>query len=139
MMEKTVLSFIYNYRVAYGDTDQMGYVYYGHYARIFEMARTEALRSIGLSYKTIEEMGIMMPVTNFTVRYVRPALYDDFLSVKVVVLEMPDRFMNFYYQVYNEVGEKLCEAETKLFFVDFTSRKPVRAPKLLLDKINVHS
>lgn len=136
MKGEAFLSYNYTYRVAYGDTDQMGYVYYGHYARIFEMARTEALRSIGLSYRAIEEMGVMMPVTHFTVRYVRPAIYDDLLSVKVEVIEMPDRFMDFFYEVQNERGEKLCEAETKLFFVDVGSRKPVRAPKLLLDNLN---
>ncbi len=131
-----ILQNTYTLRVAYADTDQMGYVYYGQYARFFELARTELLRRYGISYKILEEQGVMMPVTHFSTRYLKAARYDDFLSIAVTVSEKPDRFMTFSYVVYNQDGQKLCDAETKLIFVDASTRKPTHAPQFLLDTLS---
>jgi acyl-CoA thioester hydrolase len=130
-----ILQNTYTLRVAYADTDQMGYVYYGQYARYFELARTELLRKFEISYKTLEAQGVMMPVTHFSTRYLKAALYDDLLSIEVTVNEKPDRFMVFSYVVYNEEGQKLCDAETKLIFVDATTRKSIHAPEFLVNAL----
>lgn len=131
-----ILQNTYTLRVAYADTDQMGYVYYGQYARYFELARTELLRKHGISYKMLEAKGVMMPVTHFSTRYLKAALYDDLLSIDVTVNEQPDRFMTFNYVVFNQDGLKLCDAETKLIFVDAYTRKSTHAPKFLLDALS---
>jgi len=131
-----ILQNTYTLRVAYADTDQMGYVYYGQYARYFELARTELLRKYGISYKMLEGQGVMMPVTHFSTRYLKAALYDDLLTIEVTVSEKPGRFMTFVYVVYNQDGLKLCDAETKLIFVDANTRKSTHAPQLLLDALS---
>lgn len=127
---------IYTYqhtlRVAYADTDQMGVVYYGNYARFFEVARTEALRSIGIRYADLERTGVMLPVTRMHVKYIRPALYDDLLTIEVVIPTIPDRMITFEYLLFNEKGEKLVEAETQLMFMDATSRKLIHAPEAVV-------
>ncbi|MBP6517096.1 MAG: acyl-CoA thioesterase [Chitinophagales bacterium] len=116
-------------RVAYADTDQMGVVYYGNYARFFEVARTEALRSLGIRYADLERAGVMLPVTRMHVKYIRPALYDDLLTIEVIIPTIPDRMITFEYVLFNEKGEKLVEAETQLMFMDATSRKLIHAPE----------
>ncbi len=83
--------------MAYADTDQMGVVYYGNYARFFEVSRTEALRSLGLRYADLEKAGVMMPVTRMNVKYIRPALYDDLLTIEVIIPTIPDRMITFEY------------------------------------------
>ncbi len=125
------MSYTYQHtlRVAYADTDQMGVVYYGNYARFFEVARTEALRSLGIRYADLEQAGVMMPVTRMNVKYIRPALYDDLLSIQVLIPSIPDRMITFEYLIFNAKGEKLIEAETQLMFMDATSRKLMHAPK----------
>ncbi len=127
-----MMEYIHTIRVAYADTDQMGYVYYGNYARYFEIARTEALRSLGISYAKMEKEGIMMPVTNFTVKYSKAALYDELIFIKVQINELPDRFIVFKYIVENEQNDKLCEAETRLAFVHADTIKMARAPQYLI-------
>jgi acyl-CoA thioester hydrolase len=130
-----MIEYIHNIRVAYADTDQMGYVYYGNYARYFEIARTEALRSLGISYAKMELEGTMMPVTNYTIKYVKAALYDELILIKVTISDVPDRFIVFSYVTENEAGEKLCEAEIRLAFVDSKTMRISRAPKYLVDSI----
>src|SRR5258706_4877260 len=97
-------------RVRYGETDRMGYVYYGNYAQYFEVARVEALRSLGFSYRTLEDEGIILPVLNYSVKYIRPAFYDDELTIKVVIKEMPMARIRFDYEVYNEKKELITIA-----------------------------
>jgi acyl-CoA thioester hydrolase len=130
-----MITYTHELRVAYADTDQMGYVYYGNYARYFEIARTEALRSIGISYAKMESEGTMMPVTNYSVKYVKAALYDEVIAITVSINEIPDRFLVFHYQAENKRHEKLCEAEIRLAFVDSKTMKISRAPKYLVDAI----
>jgi acyl-CoA thioester hydrolase len=119
-------------RVRYAETDQMGYVYYGNYAQYFEVARVEMLRGLGFSYKALEEQGVMLPVMDFSIRYKQPALYDDVLTVRTEIREMPAARMKFNYQTFNEAGQLLNEAETTLVFVHRATGRPCRAPREML-------
>jgi acyl-CoA thioester hydrolase len=122
-------------RVRYGETDKMSYVYYGNYASYFEVARVEALRTLGMSYRSMEEDGILLPVLKYKVKYFKPALYDDLLKVRTIIPCMPSVRIFFEYEIFNEAGIKLTEAETTLVFIDQESGRPRKAPELLLDKL----
>jgi len=122
-------------RVTYADTDQMGYVYYGNYARYYEIGRVEALRSLGFSYKEMEASGIMMPVYENNSRYLQPALYDDLLTVKVLVKNPPSVRMVFEYEIYNEAVTLLHTGVTTLVFLNRQTNKPCRAPGALLERL----
>jgi len=124
-----------NIRVRYAETDQMGYVYYGNYAAYFEMGRVELLRSIGTSYKKLEDDGIMLPVRDFSIRYIKPALYDDLLTLTTTLTEIPSTRINFTYKIHNESGILLCKAETTLVFVDKKSGRPAQIPEELKQKM----
>lgn len=121
-------------RVRYGETDQMGVVYHGNYALYLEMARTEALRQIGITYKSIEESGVMMPVVNLTINYKKPARYDDELTVKAIFRSMPTVKSVIEYEIWNEASELLGTGETTLVFVDMKTNKVTRCPEALADK-----
>lgn len=111
-------------RVRYAETDQMGYVYYGNYATYLEVARVETFRSIGFSYKEMEEDGVMMPVLEYKTKYLRPAKYDDLLTVKVKVVDQPKVRIRFEYEIFNEKNELLNISETTLVFIDAATNKP---------------
>lgn len=123
-------------RVRYGDTDQMGYVYYGNYGYYYEQARSEAIRSIGISYKQIEDSGTMMPITRMNIKYIRPAYYDELLTIKTTVPSLPHRLILFTYEVYNEKNELINEGETQLAFIDAVTKKLKTAPAILLEKMS---
>ena len=116
-------------RVRYGETDQMGYCYYGNYAQYFEVGRVEALRSLGMSYKALEEQGVMLPVSEFSVKYLSPAYYDDLLTVKTTITEIKGARIYFTYELINEKGTIISKAETTLVFVDKTTMRPCHAPE----------
>lgn len=118
-------------RVRYGETDQMGYVYYGNYATYYEIARVEALRHIGLPYKELEERGVGMPVFDMQVKYHKPAKYDDLLEIQVSIPEMPRARINFQYEIRNQAGDLLNTGSTSLVFIDMESGRPIRLPKEL--------
>ena len=122
-------------RVRYGETDQMGYVYYGNYAEFYEVARVEMLRSLGTSYKQMEASGVMMPVVELHCKYLKPALYDQLLSIQVILDEMPRAGMRFKYKVYNEENELINTGETLLVFVKMDTNKICFIPKDLADKL----
>jgi acyl-CoA thioester hydrolase len=119
-------------RVRYGETDQMGYVYYGDYAEYFEVGRVEALRSLGFPYRRLEEEGVMLPVHSLQVTYHRPARYDDLLTIRTIIDALPSVRIVFRYEVRNESDELLCEAVTTLVFVDRGTMRPCRAPETFL-------
>jgi acyl-CoA thioester hydrolase len=129
--------FIYDHhlRVRYGDTDQMGYVYYGNYAYYYEQARSEAIRHSGVTYKQIEDSGTMMPITRMTTKYIQPALYDDLLTIKTIIPAMPGRIITFQYQVFNENKVLLNEGETQLIFIDANTKKIKTVPPVLVEKL----
>jgi len=116
-------------RVRYGETDQMGYCYYGNYAQYFEVGRVEAMRSLGMSYRKLEESGIMLPVSHFSVKYIKPALYDDHLLITTRITGLKGTKLEFEYEIKNEGGDLLSIASTTLIFVDKVSMRPTRPPK----------
>lgn len=122
-------------RVRYGETDQMGYVYYGNYAEFYEVARVEMLRTLGTSYKLMEESGVMMPVVELHCKYLKPALYDQIISIKVILDEMPRAGMRFKYMLYNEDNELINTGETLLVFVKMDTNKICFIPKELAAKL----
>jgi acyl-CoA thioester hydrolase len=121
-------------RVRYSETDRMGYVYYGHYAQYFEVARVEALRNLGISYRSMEEDGIMLPVASYSIKYLKPAVYDDLLTVETTITTLPSAKIHFKYKTFRG-DELLNEAETTLVFVASKNMRPVRCPIALLNKL----
>ena len=119
-------------RVRYAETDRMGYVYHGTYAQYFEVARVEALRSLGFSYKELEDDGVMLPVHDLQVKFHKPAFYDDQLRVTTRIVSLPTVRMVFNYEVRNQANELLTEASTTLVFIERTTGKPCRAPEDIL-------
>ena len=130
-----MLSHQVSYRVCYADTDQMGYVYYGNYARFYEIARVETLRNIGVSYKVLEDAGIGLPVYENYSKYHAPALYDDLLRVDCTLVKMPSARIEFEYRIYNQLDELLHEGKTTLVFMDLASKKVVKVPEWLISAI----
>lgn len=122
-------------RVRYGETDQMGVVYHGNYPLYLEMGRIEWLRKLGVSYKSMEKKGIMLPVVSLSINYKKSACYDDVINVKTQLKKMPAARIEFEYEITNENGEILTTAETTLVFIDMKSNRPVRAPKYILEAL----
>ncbi len=128
-----MISSIFSIRVRYGETDQMGVVYHGNYATYCEVARVEFFREIGLPYKELEDKGIMLPVTELEFKFIKPAYYDELLSVKTILQEIPKGVrIVFTYEIYNEKQELLTTGASTLAFVDMKTRKPVRCPEYLV-------
>mgnify|MGYP006268473503 CR=1 FL=1 len=125
-------------RVRYGETDQMGYVYYGRYAEYFEVGRVEAMRAVGLPYKLVEEKGILMPVSEMQVQYKRAARYDDLLTIRTRIAEPPRSNLLFTYEIFNEAGDLLVTGLVRLAFVDAARMRPVRAPGWVTEAIEAH-
>lgn len=130
-----MLSHQVSYRVCYADTDQMGYVYYGNYARFYEIARVETLRSIGVSYKVLEDAGIGLPVYENYSKYHVPALYDDLLRIDCTLIKMPSARIEFEYKIYNQSEALIHEGKTTLVFMELATKKVVKAPEWLITAI----
>jgi len=125
-------------RVRYAETDQMGYVYYGNYATYFEVARVESLRKLGLSYKELESSGIMLPVLEYKSKFIRPAKYDDLLTIKVIIKELPTARIHFEYEVFNELKELLTIGDTTLVFINALSKRPCPAPAIFIKTMQMY-
>ena len=123
-------------RVRYGETDQMKYAYYGVYAQYFEVGRVELLRSLGITYKELEELGFALPVVNYNIDYKKPAFYDDEITIETTIKELPSIKIIFNYRTLNEKGEVLNTAETTLVFVNKETGIPCLSPKILTTKFN---
>ncbi|WP_293904519.1 MULTISPECIES: acyl-CoA thioesterase [unclassified Sphingobacterium] len=128
--------FDHQIRVRYAETDQMGYVYYGNYAAFYEIARTEMLRSTGISYKELEEMGVMLPVAEMKTKYLKPGKYDDLITIRVTIRQKPAVRIIFEYELFNEGGELLNQGETTLVFVNMEKNRPCMPPQVFLDKMS---
>lgn len=122
-------------RVRYADTDQMGYVYYGNYARYYEIGRVEALRSLGISYRDLEESGVLMPVIESKSRYLAPGRYDDLLTIRVIIAQMPGARIVFEYEITNQDGTLLNKGETTLVFQKKENLRLCPLPPLLKEKL----
>ena len=126
-------------RVRYAETDQMNIVYYGNYAQYFDVGRVESIRQLGYTYKDMEAEGVIMPVVELNIRYLRPATYDDLLTVKTIVREMPhDHKIEFFQEVYNEAGKLLTSGKVLLYFLELVSRKKTTMPETLKHKLAKH-
>ena len=123
-------------RVRYSETDQMGVVYHGNYAQYFEMGRVEWLRNLGVSYKWMEENGVMLPVVSLTMNYKKPARYDDLITVKTIFKSQTSVKIEFDYEIYNENEELLTIAHSVLVFVDMKTGRPILPPDYIKDKIS---
>ncbi|TDH29215.1 acyl-CoA thioesterase [Segetibacter sp. 3557_3] len=123
-------------RVRYAETDQMNIVYYGNYAQYFEVGRVESIRQLGFTYKDMEAMGVIMPVVELQTKYVRPAYYDDLLTVKTTLREMPlDHRIEFHQEVYNESGKLLTTGRVVLYFIRADNKAKTVMPEALRDKL----
>lgn len=123
---------IHSLRVRYGETDPMKYVYYGNYAEYFEVARVELFRELGMPYDEIENQDIWLPVSKFSIKYLRPALYDQVLEIHTFIKELPGVRIEFEYEIYNSSKEKITEAKTTLFFLDASTNKVIKCPDFLM-------
>lgn len=122
-------------RVRYAETDPMKYVYYGNYATYFELGRVELFRSIGISYDEIEKQGIWLPVSDYKIKYLKPALYDQKLEIHTYMRKIPGVRIEFEYEIYNEEGIKITEASTTLFFLNAETNKVIKCPDFLMKLI----
>lgn len=119
-------------RVRYGETDQMGYLYYGNYALYYEVGRTESLRSLGFSYKGLEAAGVMLPVVNLQSEYFRPAFYDDLITIKTSLQQLPEKAeITFVSELFNEKGKLLNRGTVTLVFYDSRNKKKTVMPEAL--------
>lgn len=132
-MMKSHNSFV---KVRYAETDQMGVVYHGNYAQYLEIARIDWLESIGISYKKMEDQGVMLPVFELKLIYKKSAKFDDTLKIETTLLKKPGVRIEFFYKIFNQNGELLTEAETTLVFMDIEKNKPIRCPQYVLDKLD---
>ena len=123
-------------RVRYGETDKMGFVYYGVYAQYYEVGRVELLRSLGISYKSIEESGFQLPVLNFNINYKKPAYYDDKLTLKTSIKEIPTSKIIFFYECFNDNNQLINNGKISLVFVNKETKKPCRAPEFITRKLS---
>ena len=123
-------------RVRYAETDQMGVVYHGNYAQYFEMGRVEWLRNLGVSYRWMEENGVMLPVVSLSMNYKKPARYDDLLTVRTIFKSQTSVKIEFDYEIVNEKGELLTIGNSVLVFVDMKTGRPVLPPEYITEKLS---
>ena len=124
-------------KVRYAETDQMGVVYHGNYAQYLELARIEWLDDLGISYKKMEEEGVMLPVFELNVKFKKSAKFDDVLRIETRLSKKPGVKIEFDYEIFNQDQELLTRAHTTLVFMDVKQNKPIRCPKYVLDKLNL--
>jgi len=122
-------------RIRYGETDQMGVVYYGEYAQYLEQGRTEWLREMGITYKYMEEHNVHLPVVELHISYKFPAVYDDVITITTTLKEIPSKKIEFYYEIHNQNGKLLITATTILVFIDSITKKIIKAPDYLIEKL----
>ncbi len=125
----------FSYRIRYAETDQMGYVYYGNYAKFYEIGRVEALRKLGLTYRELEENGVIMPVLDLKIKYLKPIFYDELITIKTVIDKMPKPAIEFNYEILNQKNEKANTGYTKLIFLSKDTHRPCKPPLQLLEKL----
>ena len=125
-------------KIRYSETDQMGYAHHGNYAQYFEIGRLALLSEHGISYKKMEEEGIILPVYSINTRFIKPAKFDDSLTLKTILKEIPSARIQFDYEIYNSKNELITTGNTTLVFVDTAKNRPIKIPQELLSKIRTH-
>lgn len=123
------------YRIRYADTDQMGVVYYGNYARLYEIGRSEMIRDLDYTYRELEETGVFMPVAAIDAKYRRPLYYDELITIETSIKKMPQARMVFYHSIYNEKQELVHSAEVTLVFLSKVTSRPVRVPEYMISAL----
>lgn len=114
----------------------MGYLYYGQYAQYYEIGRVEMMRSLGIRYKELEEVHhVMMPVVSLQMRFVRPAYYDEMLTIRTSVRKMPDKFITFEVEIRNEKGAMVNGGSVRLCFVDIKTQQTISVPEYIKEKL----
>ena len=122
-------------RVRYAETDQMGFAYYGNYPQYYEVGRADAMRRLGMTYREMEEKGVVMPIVDMHIKYIRPARYDDLLTVRTTVPGLPTSRMHFDYEIFNEEGRLLNKGYTTLAFLKKETGRPCGAPEWFVEKL----
>lgn len=122
-------------RVRYSETDQMGYVYNGNYAQYYEIGRTEMMRSLGMTYSAMEHSGVMLPLLDLKCKFIKPALYDQEITIKTMVKDLPGVRMVFDYELSNENEELINIGSTTLVFFDMEKKKPCLPPAYFMERI----
>ena len=125
-------------QVRYDEVDKMGYVYHGNYAKYYHISRTELLRKVGISDRELESQNIILPVIEMNIRYIQPVYYDDFITIKTKLLELPETRMKFQHEVINQDDEIINIANSTLVFVDSNTRKPMIVPEIILNKLELY-
>jgi acyl-CoA thioester hydrolase len=132
-----MFSYSHYKRVRYAETDKMGYLYYGHYAKYYEIGRVESMRSLGITYKSLEDdYKVMLPVLEMKTRYLRPAYYDENIEIRSILYEMPEKMILFHHELYNEEKKLINKASIKLFFIDMEQQKRISCPDVLYSKFS---
>ena len=131
----SMFSFDSKIRVRYGETDQMSFVYYGVYAQYYEVGRVELLRSLGVTYKELEKISYALPVVNLNIKYKKPAFYDDELTIRTTIKELPSAKIIFHYETLNAKNELLNTGEVVLVFMNKKTGKPCFAPEIVMSKL----
>ena len=126
----------YTVRVRYSETDQMGVVYHGNYVPYFEIGRVEWLRDKGISYKSLEENGIALPIVSMALNYKKSARYDDLLTVKTTFKKQTSVKIEFECEIWSEKNELLTTASFILVFLNLKTGKPMAPPQYILDVLN---
>ncbi len=123
-------------RVRYAETDQMNVVYHGNYAQYFEVGRAESIRQLGFSYKELEAIGVIMPIVDFTAKFLRPAHYDDLLTIKTILKALPtDHKIEFHQEVYNEENKLLTIGKVVLYFIDALTKAKKNMPEEFTERL----
>ena len=125
--------FLQPFRIKYSDTDQMGIVHHSNYLKYFENARIAWLRHLGVSYKKIEQDGILMPVVSSSLQFIVPLYFDDEITIEIILTDVPKATLSFKYKIKNQINQLVCRGETKLAFLNSKTMKPVRVPKNIYD------
>jgi len=134
-----MLTFDFKKRVRYAETDKMGYLYYGNYAKYYEIGRVETMRSVGMLYKELEDThNIMLPVLSLQSRYLAPAYYDELLTIRSIIKTLPDKMIVFNHEIYNEKEECINTGEVKLFFVNMETGKRISLPAKFQEQFQLH-
>lgn len=124
------------YRVIYRDTDKMGVVYHANYIVFYEIARNEMFRNLGIPYSELEKMGIVTPIVEIESKYKAPAYYDDLLTIRATIKELPVAKIDVEYEVFNEGGRLLNVGRTRLGYVNMERMRPCRAPQELIERLS---
>lgn len=132
-------SYVSNVKVRYAETDQMGVVHHGNYPQYLEIARIEWLSELGISYASMEREGVMLPVFELNLKYHKPVYFDENLRIETRLRELPNVKIIFDYFIWNEQGEKVTSGSTVLVFMDAKTRKPIRCPEYILEKLKINS